>query len=54
MSQEDAQRALISEYITGCDTRQAEINNSQNELDALAQQIKEIKDTKFSTDIKLT
>ncbi len=54
MSQEDTQRALISEYITGCDTRQAEINNSQNELDALAQQIKEIKDTKFSTDIKLT
>lgn len=54
MSPEDAQRALISEYITGCDTRQAEINNSQNELDALAQQIKEIKDTKFSTDIKLT
>lgn len=54
MSQEDAQRALISEYITGCDTRQAEINNFQNELDALAQQIKEIKDTKFSTDIKLT
>ena len=54
MSPEDTQRALISEYITGCDTRQAEINNSQNELDALAQQIKEIKDTKFSTDIKLT
>lgn len=54
MSPEDAQRALISEYMTGCDTRQAEINNAQNELDALSQQIKEIKDTKFSTDIKLT
>lgn len=54
MSPEDTQRALISEYMTGCDTRQAEINNAQNELDALSQQIKEIKDTKFSTDIKLT